>query len=149
MDIAVTLAKNHEQSLVIDVPVTAISNATGFDGYQVIVMPSENRTIEEEEPTKFSSSGPGNVEISVVNSYAKKAAAMRQNRLQLQCSRCDYKCLTPLLMSFHCKSINCKTTYVEKLILAKQYKLTIFFLSFSEIRRFQNSKTVRIALPNS
>ena len=94
MDIAVTLAKNHEQSLVIDVPVTAISNATGFDGYQVIVMPSENRPIEE-EPTKFSSSGPGNVEISVVNSYAKKAAAMRQNRLQLQCSHCDYKCLTP------------------------------------------------------
>lgn len=118
--------------MVIDVPVTAISNATGFDGYQVIVMPSENRTIEEEEPTKFSSSGPGNVEISVVNSYAKKAAAMRQNRLQLQCSRCDYKCLTPLLMSFHCKSINCKTTYVEKLILAKQYKLTIFFYLFQK-----------------
>ena len=36
--------------MVIDVPVTAISNATGFDGYQVIVMPTENSAIEE-EPT--------------------------------------------------------------------------------------------------
>ena len=108
--------------MVIDVPVTAISNATGFDGYQVIVMPTENSAIEE-EPTKFSTSGPGNVEISVVNSYAKKAAAMRQNRLQLQCSHCDYKCLTPILMSFHSKSAH-KTAFCINSATHKSHNCT-------------------------
>ena len=67
LEVAVSLAKNNDQEAVlytdqdtITVPVTAISNATTFDGYQVIVMPSDSRI---NDVTPKYPSGPGNVTI--------------------------------------------------------------------------------------
>jgi len=113
LEMALSIAKNHEhetilyteQAETISVPVTSMPNsAEGFDGYQVIVMPSHEPILDPKPLVKYPSApNEGSLHYSrvLLNSYAKKSASLRENRKQLECNQCSFKCLTPMLMSLH------------------------------------------------
>ena len=44
--------------------------------------------------------------LVVVNSFAKKNASRRDIRNQISCSNCNFRCVTPILMKLHYKTVH-------------------------------------------
>ena len=124
LHMALSLAKEnlHETVLYTEhVPVTSVDGQS----YQVIVMPSQDLpTTITDEPTKddtvdedfnqakFPIGGDVNEKhmnyskTVVPDSFAKKNAAKREERQPANCTLCDFKCVTKVLMKLHYKTVH-------------------------------------------
>ena len=80
LEMALSIAKNHEhetilyteQAETISVPVTSMPNsAEGFDGYQVIVMPSHEPILDPKPLVKYPSA-PNEVSCSIIKILTEK-----------------------------------------------------------------------------
>ena len=113
------------------VPVTSTGT---FGGYQVIVMPSQDlpttleatKHIDDFNEPKFPiDPNEGQMNFSklvVVNSFAKKNAVKRDTRAQLICTNCDFKCVTPVLMKLHHKTIHANNAQCS---MPEEYKTEV------------------------
>ncbi len=105
-------------------PVQSIPTSGAFESYKVIinVVPGQDDQHHEiltedgrKAYVKFNENGiqieqetsmPPIDEKTLLGSYAKKCADLREKRVLKQCSLCSFKCLTPVLMTSHMKTFH-------------------------------------------
>ena len=118
----------------ISVTETSVATAGQFEGYQVIVMQNQDPVVLdtltgkstkiEDHQTYTSNETVSGLFLDMFKikhflfqalvhqyasnpvTFAKKSAALRECKRQLECSTCGFKCMTPLLMNSHCWTVH-------------------------------------------